>query len=334
MSPTARPIFSRQATIRLDRAGAGRRLAVDRAAPRRGGRGSARRARRCRSRAAALRNARTSRSISQAPNVSSRSTPARSIADARHRLWRARPAASTSRFERPGMLDRPGAGGGEREPLARHGRRQRSARAATGRIADVVALIAAIILMLPESVCRAYASQHNARLPDRPHRALADRRPLHHQPRRQDRGRGGGRGTDRRRGHAGRGECVPYARYGETVESVVAAIEAHARRRSPAGSTALGLQDALPPAPPAMRSTARSGTSRPSAPAARPTSSPGCRRRARSPPPIRSRSARPTRWPRRPPGPPHRPLLKVKLGGAGDAGRASPRCARAAPAPR
>ena len=32
----------------------------------------------------------------------------------------------------------------------------------------------------------------------------------------------------------GRGECVPYARYGESVESVTAAIEAHAaaaRRR-------------------------------------------------------------------------------------------------------
>ena len=27
-------------------------------------------------------------------------------------------------------------------------------------------------------------------------------------------------------GHIGRGECVPYARYGETVEGVAAAIEA------------------------------------------------------------------------------------------------------------
>src|SRR3990172_9870338 len=29
--------------------------------------------------------------------------------------------------------------------------------------------------------------------------------------------------------HAGRGECVPYARYGESVEGVAAAIEACAR---------------------------------------------------------------------------------------------------------
>ncbi len=28
--------------------------------------------------------------------------------------------------------------------------------------------------------------------------------------------------------HRGRGECVPYARYGETIDSVVAAIEAMA----------------------------------------------------------------------------------------------------------
>ena len=30
--------------------------------------------------------------------------------------------------------------------------------------------------------------------------------------------------------HRGRGECVPYARYGETVEGVAAAIEAMADR--------------------------------------------------------------------------------------------------------
>ncbi|MGB7018345.1 MAG: dipeptide epimerase, partial [Xanthobacteraceae bacterium] len=30
----------------------------------------------------------------------------------------------------------------------------------------------------------------------------------------------------REAGHRGRGECVPYARYGETPERVVAAIEA------------------------------------------------------------------------------------------------------------
>ncbi|HWK46549.1 MAG TPA: N-acetyl-D-Glu racemase DgcA [Stellaceae bacterium] len=46
--------------------------------------------------------------------------------------------------------------------------------------------------------------------------------------------------------HHGRGECVPYARYGETVEGVIAAIEA----LTPAiadGLNRLGLQDMLPP---------------------------------------------------------------------------------------
>jgi L-alanine-DL-glutamate epimerase-like enolase superfamily enzyme len=44
----------------------------------------------------------------------------------------------------------------------------------------------------------------------------------------------------------GRGECVPYARYGETVDTVTAAIEA---MRSPlaAGLTRNGLQSAMPP---------------------------------------------------------------------------------------
>ena len=44
----------------------------------------------------------------------------------------------------------------------------------------------------------------------------------------------------------GRGECVPYARYGESVESVTAAIEA---MRAPlaAGLDRAGLQQAMPP---------------------------------------------------------------------------------------
>ncbi|HEY4403069.1 MAG TPA: N-acetyl-D-Glu racemase DgcA [Xanthobacteraceae bacterium] len=44
----------------------------------------------------------------------------------------------------------------------------------------------------------------------------------------------------------GRGECVPYARYGETVETVTAAIEA---MRAPlaAGLTRTALQSAMPP---------------------------------------------------------------------------------------
>jgi L-Ala-D/L-Glu epimerase len=44
----------------------------------------------------------------------------------------------------------------------------------------------------------------------------------------------------------GRGECVPYARYGETIDTVTAAIEA---MRAPlaAGLTRSGLQAAMPP---------------------------------------------------------------------------------------
>lgn len=48
-------------------------------------------------------------------------------------------------------------------------------------------------------------------------------------------------------GHqAGRGECVPYARYGESIDNVTAAIEA---MRGPlaAGLDRIGLQQAMPP---------------------------------------------------------------------------------------
>jgi L-alanine-DL-glutamate epimerase-like enolase superfamily enzyme len=44
----------------------------------------------------------------------------------------------------------------------------------------------------------------------------------------------------------GRGECVPYARYGESVESVAALIES-VRGPLEAGLDRVGLQDALPP---------------------------------------------------------------------------------------
>jgi L-alanine-DL-glutamate epimerase-like enolase superfamily enzyme len=46
-------------------------------------------------------------------------------------------------------------------------------------------------------------------------------------------------------GARGRGECVPYPRYGETVEGVAAAIEAMAPRIG-AGLTREALQDAMP----------------------------------------------------------------------------------------
>jgi L-alanine-DL-glutamate epimerase-like enolase superfamily enzyme len=46
--------------------------------------------------------------------------------------------------------------------------------------------------------------------------------------------------------HSGRGECVPYARYGESVEGVVAAIEACAERVA-GGLSRAGLLEELPP---------------------------------------------------------------------------------------
>ena len=45
-----------------------------------------------------------------------------------------------------------------------------------------------------------------------------------------------------RGGHTGRGECTPYARYGESLDSVAAQIEG-----LPAGIDRLALQSALPP---------------------------------------------------------------------------------------
>ena len=44
----------------------------------------------------------------------------------------------------------------------------------------------------------------------------------------------------------GRGECVPYARYGETVEGVAAAIEAQ-RRAIEGGLDRIALQESMPP---------------------------------------------------------------------------------------
>src|SRR5262245_66511414 len=46
--------------------------------------------------------------------------------------------------------------------------------------------------------------------------------------------------------HSGRGECVPYARYGESVEDVAAAIEACAESVAN-GLSRTGLLDRLPP---------------------------------------------------------------------------------------
>ena len=49
-----------------------------------------------------------------------------------------------------------------------------------------------------------------------------------------------------RDGHFGRGECVPYARYGETTDSVIAAIESQARAIE-AGLDRATLMERLPP---------------------------------------------------------------------------------------
>ena len=45
--------------------------------------------------------------------------------------------------------------------------------------------------------------------------------------------------------HRGRGECVPYARYGETVEAVAAAIQAM-REPLAGGLGRMGLQERMP----------------------------------------------------------------------------------------
>src|SRR5690348_15595819 len=47
-------------------------------------------------------------------------------------------------------------------------------------------------------------------------------------------------------GKRGRGECVPYARYGESVESTIAAIESM-RGALSGGLTRQALQGAMPP---------------------------------------------------------------------------------------
>ena len=47
--------------------------------------------------------------------------------------------------------------------------------------------------------------------------------------------------------HRGRGECVPYARYGETVEGVIAEIEKFAPDVASGRLDRLSLQEALPP---------------------------------------------------------------------------------------
>ena len=63
-------------------------------------------------------------------------------------------------------------------------------------------------------------------------------------------------------GAQGLGECVPYRRYGETMESVFAQIEA-ARPLVEAGISRRDLLSAMPPVRLATPSIARSGISKP-----------------------------------------------------------------------
>ena len=157
---------------------------------------------------------------------------------------------------------------------------------------------------------------------DCPHRTLADRRRLHHRARRQDRSRSRGRGDRATARIDGRGECVPYARYGETVAGVTAAIEAM-RGAVGGGLDRAGAASArCRRAPRATRSIARSGISRP-------------RRAGR---PVHALAGLPAPQPlvtaytislgtpggdgaRRPRKAAARKLLKVKLGGEGDPAR-------------
>ena len=113
------------------------------------------------------------------------------------------------------------------------------------------------------------------------------------------------------------------------VESVVAAIEAQARRRSRPASTARALQRAMPAG--AARNALDCALWDLEAKATRPSGAgelAGLHGAAcRSSPPSRSASARPTRWARPPATRPRRPLLKLKLGGERRSRRASRRCA-------
>ena len=132
-------------------------------------------------------------------------------------------------------------------------------------------------------------------------------------------------------GHCGRGECVPYARYGETPERVVAAIEA-LRPALRQGLDRRELQAAMPAG--AARNALDCAfwdldrqTNRPAAS----MSWRDLRRQSRLRPPTRFRSPRRTRWRM----PRHRHLrghcLKSNSVQVTATERASRRCARAAP---
>ncbi len=121
--------------------------------------------------------------------------------------------------------------------------------------------------------------------------------------------------------HRGRGECVPYGRYGESVEGVVEAIETCGPRDQARFRTGRASPPSCRPARRATRSTAPCGIWRPSGRVEAPRRWPGCRPciRCRRPSPSPLATLRLWRHRRR-----LRlgiPLLKLKLGGAGDRDR-------------
>ena len=122
-------------------------------------------------------------------------------------------------------------------------------------------------------------------------------------------------------GHTGRGECVPYPRYGETPEATLAALQAMLEPISKGHGPPRAAGRHAAPAPPATPSIAPFWISRPKPagqrvwdllgrPAPRPcttayTISLG------TPETMAAATAKAA----------HRPLLKIKLGGDGDADR-------------
>ena len=132
--------------------------------------------------------------------------------------------------------------------------------------------------------------------------------------------------------YQGRGECVPYARYGETPEGVVAAIEAM-RPVLGQGLDRAGLQTAMPPgaARNALDCAFWDLEAKRSGRRVYELAGLAGAKAARSRP-IRSRSARPRAMAEAAARAAGRPLLKVKLGSSDDreriaaVRRAAPQC--------
>jgi L-alanine-DL-glutamate epimerase-like enolase superfamily enzyme len=121
-------------------------------------------------------------------------------------------------------------------------------------------------------------------------------------------------------GHSGRGECVPYSRYGETPEATLAALEAM-REPISGGLDRRGLQAAMPPGAARnaldcalvdleAKTSGRRAWSLLGRPAPRPCISAYTISLA-SPEAMAAATAKAA----------HRPLLKIKLGGDGDGQR-------------